>query len=260
MPAQDTIHQEYVTTGKPYSGGLNTIGAGSLFHGPENFYGTATLPTDATSSFPNGYYGLGYISQDGLSNTPSAENASIKAWNGQEVINYASGYAETYSFKCIELKPVVLQVVWGNERVSGTRASGMTVTHSRYGFGTVRVFCALIVHVDGSISRHVIPRGKLQSVDAIAYKDDEPIGYQVTIAALPGGFSDDVMATAREYISAPGVVNVSGSSGGSGSGGSGGITSWIEPITGGTGSSGSSGTGSITGEIVPIGPTGDTGP
>ena len=221
MPAAaSTLHQEYVTTGKPYEGGLDAIGAGALYRGPENSQGNASLPSNATSAFPAGYNGLGYISQDGLSNTPSADNASIKAWGGTEVINTTTGYAETYQFKCIELSPEVLQMVWGDDNVTGTKANGMTVLHSRKGFDAIRVYSAVIVHVDGSISRQVIPKGKLQSVDAIAYKDDEPVGYNVTIAALPGGFSEDPLATAKEYISAPGVIGgtTSGTSGTSGSG------------------------------------------
>ena len=221
--AASTLHQEWVTTGKPYEGGIDAIGAGALYRGPENSQGNASLPSNATSAFPTGYNGLGFISQDGLTNAPSAESASIKAWGGTEVINTTTGYAETYQFKCIELQPEVLKMVWGDDKVSGTRAAGMEVTHSRKGFDQIHVFSAVVVHVDGSISRQVIPKGKLQSVDAIAYKDDEPVGYNVTIAALPGGFSDDPLATAKDYISAPGVINgtVSGTSGTSGTSGSG---------------------------------------
>jgi len=236
MAEETTLHQEYVTTGKPYEGGVSGLAAGALYRGPENSQGDATLPSDATSALPTGYNGLGYISQDGVGNSPSIESTDHIVWGGTVVLNSLNRYLEEYTFKCVELSPEVHKMVWGDQQVDGTKEDGMTVSHSRRGFDEVHVFVIIVVYADGSLGRQVIPKGKLSSVDTISFKDDELVGYAVTVKALPGGFDDDPLCTSREFVSAPGTVNAAAVTGGSTSGGS---SSGSGSTSGGSSSGGS---------------------
>ncbi|MGI6721062.1 MAG: hypothetical protein ACOX4I_00675 [Anaerovoracaceae bacterium] len=56
-----------------------------------------------------------------------------------------------------------------------------------------------MILTDGAVKRIVAPNGKLSELGAISYKDDEPIGFEVTITALPGG-ADFGYDLSKEYI------------------------------------------------------------
>lgn len=48
----------------------------------------------------------------------------------------------------------------------------------------------------GNLKRIVLPVAKITAIDPITYKDNENVGYGVTVQALPGADGD----THKEYI------------------------------------------------------------
>lgn len=173
-----------VSTGKPgISGGV--------------YYGATgtTLPTNATSSLA-AYTALGYVSEDGLTNSNSPESDTGKAWGGDIVITYQTEKPDTFQFTLIESKNAnVLKAVYGSDNVTGTLATGLTVT-ANADEAEENIWVFDMVMRNDTYKRIVVPVGKVTEVGDIVYKDDELVGYELTIQAFP----DEDGNTHYEYI------------------------------------------------------------
>lgn len=173
-----------VTTGKPKVGG-------AIYIGPT----TATLPTDA-STVLTGFTSLGYISDDGLTNSNSPTASTIRAWGGDVVATVSSEKDDTFQFTLIEsVNEEVLKLVYGASNVTGTLDAGITVTANNKEVD-YHAFVVELVLADNIVKRIVIPKGKVTALGDITYKDDEAVGYNVTVSAV----KDSADNTHYEYI------------------------------------------------------------
>lgn len=163
-----------VTAGKPAAGG-------AIYRAP---LGT-TLPTDATTALDAAFVSLGFCSDDGLTNSNSPESDNVKAWGGKNVLALQTDKPDTFQFKLIEvLNPDVLKAVYGDDNVTGTLTTGITVKANA---DEPEEACWVIDMVmrDGAVTRKVLPDAKVTELGDIVYKDDEVTGYEVTLLAMP---------------------------------------------------------------------------
>lgn len=174
-----------VSTAKPKVGG-------AIYSAP---LGTA-LPVDATTALAETFMGLGYISEDGMtnSNTPSTEN--IKAWGGETVAVVETEKEDTFTYTLIESTNVnVLKEVYGTGNVGGELETGITIKANSAPLEE-HVLIVDMVLKGGVLKRIVIPRGKVSEVGEISYTDGDAIGYETTVTAI----SDTEGNTHYEYI------------------------------------------------------------
>ena len=182
-----------VSTGKP-------LVSGAIYRAEIG----AVVPEGTGASLSADYKPMGYVSEDGLTNSNSPDTSTGKAWGGDIVITYQNEKSDTFSFTLIEsLNPDVLAATYGTDNVSGDLTSGITVkANSKEGEDGVWVFDMLMRN--GVLKRVVAPIGKVIELGDIVYKDDELVGYELTIQAFPDAEGN----THYEYIKADGDVSM----------------------------------------------------
>ena len=101
------------------------------------------------------------------------------------------------------MNPDALAAVYGDNNVSGTLETGITVKAN----SDPQPACVWVVDMmlkDNAKKRVVIPEAAVTNVGDITYADKSPVGYETTISAVP----DDDHNTHYEYlISATGAAS-----------------------------------------------------
>lgn len=181
--------QSNVSTGKPKIGG-------AIYRAP---LGT-TLPTDATTTLNAAFKCLGYVSEDGLTNTNTASTEQIKAWGGDIVAQPQTEKPDTFVATFIEaMNEDVLKATYGDDNVSGTLSTGITVHANSKELPNSAWVVDMVL--GKNLKRIVIANGQVTEVGDIEYKDDSVIGYPLTITAFPGGWTSTTDTdTHKEYI------------------------------------------------------------
>ena len=182
-----------VSTGKPKVGG-------SIYVAP---LGT-TLPTDATSTVDTTKFTpLGYVSDDGVTNNNAPETDSVKAWGGDTVLMLQTDRPDTFAFTLIEsLNKDVLETVYGGGNVTVDASDNITVKATAEELPGYCWIIDMIVR-GGRAKRITIPNGTISDLGEIAYKDDDAIGYALTITDVP----DSNGVYHYEYITAEAEVS-----------------------------------------------------
>jgi hypothetical protein len=177
-----------ITMGKPAVGG-------AIFRAPLG----STLPSDAVNSLDAAFVDVGDISEDGLTNSINVETTTVKDWYGDDVLVIQTSKQETYKFTMLESMGVeALKVIFGDNNVTGTLATGITVRRNSEELEAASWAIDMIGR-DNTARRLVIPNAKVSDIGDIQYVGTDAVKFEITLTAMKGdsNFNYD---TSKEYI------------------------------------------------------------
>lgn len=150
----------------------------------------ATLPTTAVAT-TTGFTALGYVGEDGLTETIDRTTDKIKAWGGDIVKVTQSEFSVTYGFTLYETQnAAVLKAVFGTSNVTTTAPSSTTGTLQsvKVNSQTRSKLPMIFEMVDGTAKiRIVVPSGQISLSGDLTYTDAGVVGYPCTVEAFADG-------------------------------------------------------------------------
>lgn len=174
-----------VSTGKPAVGG-------AIYAAPVG----ATLPTSVNAVLDNAFVCLGYISEDGVTNSNSVSSEQVKAWGGDTVLSTNTEKPDNFTFTLLEvLNADVLKVVYGAANVTGTIATGIAIKANNNTQDELAVVIDMIMRGNAQ-KRIAIPDASVSEVGDITYNDSDAVGYETTLSCMPDASGN----THYEYI------------------------------------------------------------
>ena len=154
-----------------------------------------SLPTDTDTAL-TGFTSLGYVSADGLTNSTNIESEKVKSWGGDTVLVIQTSKEDSFKFNLIEvLNEDVIKTIYGDDNVSGTLATGLTINVSSADVQEMSYVIDMVLRGDTK-KRIVIPAAKVSAMEDIVYSDEAAIGYNVTVDCTPDTYAN----THYEYI------------------------------------------------------------
>ena len=144
--------------------------------------GTAA-PTDATTKLADAFKGVGYVSEDGLTEKETRTYQKHKAWGGDTVASSQTEYSKSYTFKMLETNEATMKARYGVENV--TAEDGEVSQVKRTAKELPEGVWVIEMVIAGKIVRKVMPKCKIEEIGDITYNDGNLVAYEVTLGLLP---------------------------------------------------------------------------
>lgn len=141
---------------------------------------TATAaPTDAATALNVAFKDMGYISEDGITETRDRSTDDIKGWQGSATVRtVVTDSTLTYEFTMLETTIRTQSLAYGATATSSAVLVSAAATGGRQSF--------VIDVIDGAnLTRIYIPQGEVTEVGDTTYASGEPVSFPVTITAYP---------------------------------------------------------------------------
>lgn len=169
---------------------------GAIKHAP---IGT-TLPTlssitKASVTLDPAFVGNEYVSEDGLTLSPSMSTSDIKDWSGAVVRKLLESFDGTLSWTMISTDENALEIAFGSDNVSTSAATSTHGAQIRAALGAhlpdEQSWVFLMKDGDARIVI-VVPDGQITEVGEVTFKNNEAIGWNVTLSCYPDNSGNSI--------------------------------------------------------------------
>ncbi len=163
-----------------------------------------TAPT-GMEDWPDGFEDLGYISDDGVTESVDEDTEDFTPWQSNTPIRTEiTSSVKTFQCTLWESKAATIGLFYriGTSEMS-TDSDGV-VSFAEKGKPHRDPRCFGLDVIDGTYHRRIIvPYGEVTERGDISYKSDEMIGYEITISAYPGSDGVSVRRLFKESWTVP---------------------------------------------------------
>lgn len=142
-----------------------------------------TAPTTPAAAFGAGWVDLGYVSEDGVTESYNEDTTDIKAWQGGTTVRtLTSSTTAQLHLTLIESSNAVLEVFHKGSTI--TTDTGNSTLEVGPPVEDKRAFALDVIDGDTHV-RILVANGEVTERGDVVYKNDEPIGYEITITCYP---------------------------------------------------------------------------
>ena len=139
-----------------------------------------TPPTDSDTALDPAFVGVGYLSEDAVSETIAVDTNDIVAWqNSDTVRKVITSFGVEFTFTMIETNQASTGLYYGKAHTDGTsHGIGGTMTGRQ-------AFVIDAIDTTGQSIRRYIPSGEVTERGEVDITGTDALGYEVTVAAYP---------------------------------------------------------------------------
>lgn len=162
---------------------------GAIKHAP---LGT-TVPdlaniTKAAVTLDNAFTGDEYVSEDGLTLSPSMSTTEIKDWSGATVRKLLESFDGTISWTMISTNAGAMQIAFGSENVTEVAATEQHGKQVKAALGAYlpeeQAWVFLMKDGDARVVI-AVPDGQITEVGDVTFASNTAIGWPVTLSCYP---------------------------------------------------------------------------
>lgn len=144
--------------------------------------------TTAGVALDNAFTGNEYVSEDGLTLTPSMSTSDIKDWSGNTVRKVLESFNGTLAWTMISTNESALGVAFGADHITHQNASTTHGEQNKVALGAhlpdPQSWVFLMKDGDARIVI-VVPNGQVTEVGEVKFTAKDAVGWAVTLSAYP---------------------------------------------------------------------------
>jgi hypothetical protein len=157
-------------------------------------FGTAAAPTSATSELGVTWTDLGYVSEDGVTETTEQSTSVLRAWQRRKKVRTLIEEGSVrYQLRLIQTNADTVALYYG-----GTVESDGSIIVDPTQERPVIAFDIDVIDGDNAV-RAYAPEAQVIEVGDQIYSNGEPIGYEVTVEC---SYNEDLGGSVKKWYSA----------------------------------------------------------